>query len=64
MFKKLNNATAKPAVWSQYTADVLWTDHHIAQQMLTYHMMRQLQIKISQNSNNGRNVLFITSIHC
>lgn len=38
MFKKLNQATAKPAVWSAYTADVLWTDKHIAQQMLGFHL--------------------------
>ncbi|GAK82687.1 hypothetical protein JCM19238_230 [Vibrio ponticus] len=38
MFKKLEQATVKPTVWSQYTADVLWTDAHIAQQMLSYHL--------------------------
>ncbi|WP_144393900.1 class I SAM-dependent methyltransferase [Pleionea sediminis] len=38
MFKQLDEATVKPAVWSEYTADVLWTDHHIAKQMLAYHL--------------------------
>ncbi|WP_299323191.1 class I SAM-dependent methyltransferase [Parasphingopyxis sp.] len=38
MFKELNAATAKPTIWSEYTADVLWTDRHIAEQMLAYHL--------------------------
>ena len=38
MFKQLNEATAQPVVWSAYTAEVLWTDRHIARQMLAYHL--------------------------
>lgn len=38
MFKKLNEATVKPVVWSAYTAEVLWADSHIAKQMLAYHL--------------------------
>ncbi|GAL29547.1 hypothetical protein JCM19239_6713 [Vibrio variabilis] len=38
MFKKLNDATEKPQVWSAYTADLLWTDTHIAKQMLAFHL--------------------------
>ena len=44
MFEKINNATAKPAVWSKYTADVLWTDSHIAKQMLEYHLNPALSL--------------------
>ncbi|MET2898957.1 hypothetical protein ABXV22_11615 [Vibrio rotiferianus] len=43
MFKKLNEATAKPAVWSAYTADVLWTDNHIAKQMLSFHLNQEIE---------------------
>lgn len=38
MYTKLNGFTAKPELWSCYTADLLWTDAHIAKQMLTYHL--------------------------
>ncbi|USD63110.1 class I SAM-dependent methyltransferase [Vibrio sp. SCSIO 43140] len=38
MFNKLNDATEKPQVWSAYTADLLWTDTHIAKQMLAFHL--------------------------
>ncbi|MCC2615006.1 class I SAM-dependent methyltransferase [Aestuariibacter halophilus] len=38
MFKKLNAMTAKPSVWSAYTADVLWTDPHVSAQMLSFHL--------------------------
>lgn len=38
MFKQLNEATARPVVWSAYTAEVLWADRHIAKQMLAYHL--------------------------
>ncbi len=31
-------ATARPELWSRYTADTLWTDPHIASQMLGYHL--------------------------
>ncbi|NOI27419.1 class I SAM-dependent methyltransferase [Vibrio coralliilyticus] len=44
MFEKINNATAKPAVWSKYTADVLWTDSHIAKQMLEFHLNPALSL--------------------
>ncbi|WP_231623349.1 class I SAM-dependent methyltransferase [Vibrio furnissii] len=44
MFKRMNEATAKPNVWSQYTADVLWTDRHIAQNMLECHLNPDLNL--------------------
>ena len=43
MFKEINEATAKPVVWSTYTADVLWTDSHIAKQMLAYHLNPEIE---------------------
>lgn len=44
MYKNLSKAAAKPAVWSKYTADVLWTDAHIAQQMLNFHLNPDLSL--------------------
>ncbi|GMM90413.1 class I SAM-dependent methyltransferase [Vibrio fortis] len=44
MFKKIDSATTKPVVWSECTADVLWTDGHIAKQMLTFHLNPDLSL--------------------
>ncbi|HCE5133855.1 class I SAM-dependent methyltransferase [Vibrio parahaemolyticus] len=44
MFKKISEATAKPVIWSKYTADVLWTDSHIAKQMLDFHLNPDLSM--------------------
>ncbi len=38
MYKQLNQATHRPVVWSSYTAETLWTEPHIAKQMLSYHL--------------------------
>ena len=38
MYKKLNDTTDKPTIWSFYTADKLWRDAHIAQKMLSFHL--------------------------
>lgn len=38
MFGRLANATERPEVWSRYTAATLWTDPHIATQMLQFHL--------------------------
>ncbi len=38
MFDVLETITAKPAVFSVYTAAELWTNEHTAKQMLAYHL--------------------------
>ena len=38
MFHELRSIAARPEPFSAYTADVLWTDPHISEQMLTYHL--------------------------
>ena len=38
LFETLNTITQRPVVWSKYTAGQLWTDAHIATQMLDYHL--------------------------
>ncbi|USE01851.1 class I SAM-dependent methyltransferase [Vibrio sp. SCSIO 43133] len=44
MYNKIDEASAKPVVWSAYTADVLWTDSHIAKQMLAFHLNPELSL--------------------
>lgn len=44
MYRELNEAAAKPVIWSKYTADVLWTDAHIAKQMLAFHLNPSINI--------------------
>ena len=44
MFKQIDTAATKPVVWSEYTADVLWTDKHIARQMLAFHLNPDLSL--------------------
>lgn len=44
MFDFLQQVNRKPTVFSQYTAESLWTDPYRAQQMLTYHLNKDLDI--------------------
>lgn len=44
MYAELNEAAEKPVIWSKYTADVLWTDGHIAKQMLAFHLNPSVSI--------------------
>ncbi len=37
-FDQLSLATSRPGLWSRYTAVELWTDPHIAGQMLKFHL--------------------------
>ena len=38
MFNQVEKIMARPEPFEVYTADILWTDEHIAAQMLTYHL--------------------------
>jgi cyclopropane fatty-acyl-phospholipid synthase-like methyltransferase len=38
MFTQLEKIVARPEPFEVYTADILWTDEHIATQMLSYHL--------------------------
>lgn len=44
MFNKINQAAAKPVIWSAYSAETLWADSHIAKQMLAYHLNPELSV--------------------
>ncbi|WCP65894.1 class I SAM-dependent methyltransferase [Vibrio tubiashii] len=61
MFKKISNATTKPVVWSEYTADVLWTDNHIASQMLAFHLDPELSLASRTASFIEESVSWLTS---
>ncbi len=38
LYQQLNQASAKPELWSVYNADQLWTTPHLAKQMLAFHL--------------------------
>ncbi len=38
LYERLKSINARPAPYEYYTADVLWTDPHIAKQMLKFHL--------------------------
>lgn len=38
LFKELSRLNERPVPFSMYTADVLWTDEHVSQKMLEYHL--------------------------
>jgi SAM-dependent methyltransferase len=44
MFKKLQEINQRPAPFSVYTAEELWTDPYTAQQMLQYHLNEELAL--------------------
>ncbi len=44
MFEKLKLINQRPAVWSRYTADLLWTDEHTSTQMLQLHLNPDLDM--------------------
>ncbi|WP_144208898.1 class I SAM-dependent methyltransferase [Shewanella donghaensis] len=41
MFKELNQIQKKPEVFSVYTTDTLWTEPHLAEQMLQAHLSQE-----------------------
>ncbi len=44
MFHQLDNFLTRPAPFSIYTADALWTTPHIARQMLSYHLNEETDL--------------------
>lgn len=61
MFKELNNITTKPPVWSRYTADILWTDDHIAKQMLAFHLNPEVSVASRTKSFIDKSVEWLVS---
>ena len=44
MYSFLKEQNTRPAVFSVYTAEELWTDPHIAEQMLAFHINPDLDV--------------------
>ena len=61
MFKELQNINIRPAPFSIYTADELWTNEHTAQQMLTYHLNDAVDLSSRRSSFIDRSVDWIVS---
>lgn len=50
MFTKLEEIYQRPAPFSEYTADELWTNEHTSRQMLKYHLNEDIDL----SSRNGQ----------
>lgn len=50
MFKELMEINARPACFSIYTAEELWTESHTAEQMLQYHLDKELPLASRQHT--------------
>ncbi|MCI5224279.1 MAG: class I SAM-dependent methyltransferase, partial [Candidatus Electrothrix sp. AR4] len=61
MFKELQDINTRPAPFSLYTADELWTNEHTAQQMLTYHLNDSVDLSSRNSTFIERSVEWIVS---
>ncbi|MDM8526129.1 methyltransferase domain-containing protein [Desulfococcaceae bacterium HSG8] len=52
MFKNLEEINSRPEPFQYYTADLLWTDKHTSEQMLTFHLNESVDL-------SSRNINFI-----
>lgn len=41
LFKQLSQYISKPEIYSRYTAETLWTQNHLASQMLAFHLSEE-----------------------
>lgn len=56
MFEKLKLINQRPAVWSRYTAALLWNDRHTSRQMLRFHLNPDVDIASRRASFINRSV--------
>ncbi len=61
MFKELQTINTRPAPFSIYTADELWTNEHTAQKMLTYHLNDAVDLSSRNSGFIDRSVDWIVS---
>ncbi len=52
MFEELNRINARPKPFEFYTASDLWTDEYLSEQMLSYHLNKDVDL-------SSRNAAFI-----
>ena len=60
MYSFLREQNTRPPVFSVYTADQLWTDPHIAKQMLAYHLNPDLDLASRNHGFIERSVDWLT----
>lgn len=59
MFKELIDINQRPACFSMYTAEELWTDSHTAEQMLQYHLDKELPMASRKHEFIDRSAAWI-----
>ncbi len=60
LFRILESANKKPAVFSVYTAKELWTDKHTSEQMLAYHLNGEIDLSSRRTSFIDDSVRWMT----
>lgn len=61
MFEKLKLINQRPAIWSRYTADMLWNDKHTSEQMLQFHLNPDVDISSRRATFIERSVAWMRS---
>ena len=59
MFEKLKLINQRPAIWSHYTAALLWDDKHTSEQMLQLHLNHDVDIASRRTSFIDRSVAWM-----
>jgi SAM-dependent methyltransferase len=61
MFKKLEKINARPKPFEFYTASDLWTDEHTSEQMLSFHLNKDIDVSSRNAAFIDRSVEWISS---
>jgi cyclopropane fatty-acyl-phospholipid synthase-like methyltransferase len=61
MFRELEEITRRPPLFSHYTTPELWTDEHISEKMLEYHLNESVDICSRRTEFIERSVQWIVS---
>ncbi len=61
LFRILESANEKPAAFSVYTANELWTDEYTSEQMLTFHLNGEIDVSSRRSSFIDDSVRWMTS---
>ena len=59
MFEKLQLINQRPAIWSRYTAALLWNNQHTSEQMLQLHLNHDIDIASRRTSFIDRSVAWM-----
>ena len=61
MYNELKEINLRPKPFQFYTADALWTDEHISQKMLEYHLDESVDLSSRNKEFIERSVKWIVS---